>query len=106
VTKMIVQAGACGFTVTIEVFESSAQRFRVNVASDCKMVREWGKQLGDIHPHEILKFPKGFLLCASQYINHAACPVPVAVLKAIEVKAGIASPKDVIFHFWTAKDKQ
>ena len=33
---------------------------------------------------------------ATQHLKHAACPVPSAILKAIEVEAGLAVPQDVI----------
>jgi len=32
---------------------------------------------------------------ASRDISHAACPVPSAILKAIEVEVGAALPQDV-----------
>jgi hypothetical protein len=30
-----------------------------------------------------------------KYCTHAACPVPVAIVKAIEIEAGLALPTDV-----------
>ena len=40
---------------------------------------------------------------ASRSTRHFMCPVPVAVLKAIEVEAGLALPKDVSFSFKKVK---
>ena len=36
---------------------------------------------------------------AAQHIRHTACPIPAAILKAIEVEVGIALPKDVTITF-------
>jgi hypothetical protein len=30
---------------------------------------------------------------------HVSCPIPVSILKAIEVEAELALPTDVIIHF-------
>ncbi len=29
-----------------------------------------------------------------QFCSHAACPVPVGIIKAVEVEAGLALPED------------
>ncbi|MCC6955902.1 MAG: hypothetical protein IT316_03850 [Anaerolineales bacterium] len=31
----------------------------------------------------------------AQYCNHAACPVPVGIIKAVEVESNLALPADV-----------
>ena len=36
---------------------------------------------------------------AARHIRHTACPIPAAILKAIEVEVGIALPKDVTITF-------
>ena len=38
---------------------------------------------------------------ALQNIEHITCPVPVAILKAIEAELGLALPKDVAIRFKT-----
>jgi hypothetical protein len=32
----------------------------------------------------------------AKYCTHAACPVPVGIIKAVEVEMGMALPMDVI----------
>ena len=39
---------------------------------------------------------KSTLKLGAKHCAHAACPVPVGILKAIEVEAGLALPADVI----------
>ena len=31
----------------------------------------------------------------AKYCTHAACPVPVGIIKAVEIEAGLALPTDV-----------
>jgi hypothetical protein len=100
-TRVVVEAGICGFTSTIEVSKLSAKRVRVDITSDCEMVSKLGEQLHDIELRNVLKLPENPLLCESahHYIRHVACPVPIAILKAVEVEVGLALAKDVVIHF-------
>jgi hypothetical protein len=104
-TRVVVEAGICGFTSTIEVSKLSAKRVRVDITSDCEMVSKLGEQLHDMELRNALKLPENPLLCkgAHRYIRHAACPVPIAIIKAIEVEVGLALAKDVVIHFDVAK---
>jgi hypothetical protein len=107
-TRVIVDAGICGFTATIEVFKLSAKRVRVDISSDCEMVSKLGEQLREVEWINALKLPENPLLCkcAHRYINHVDCPVPVAIIKAIEVEVGLALAKDAVIHFDVAKHNQ
>lgn len=100
-TQVTVEAGICGFTSTIEVSKLSAKRVRVDITSDCEMVSKLGEQLHDIELRNALKLTENPLLCkcAHRYIHHVACPVPIAILKAIEVEVGLALAKDIVIHF-------
>jgi hypothetical protein len=107
-TRVSVESGICGFTSTIEVAKLSAKMVRVDISSDCEMVSKLGEKLHDLEWRNALKLPENPLLCkcAHRYIRHAACPVPVAILKAIEVEVGMALAKDVAIHFDTANHSQ
>ena len=100
-TNVTVEAGICGFTSTIEVSKLSAKRVRVDITSDCEMVSKLGEQLHDVELRSALKLPENPILCkcAHCYIRHVACPVPIAILKAIEVDVGLALAKDIVIHF-------
>jgi hypothetical protein len=107
-THVSVEAGICGFTSTIEVSKLSAKRVRVDITSDCEMVSKLGEQLHDVEWQNVLKLPGNPLLCkyAHRYIHHVACPVPIAILKAIEVEVGTALAKDIVIHFGAANHSQ
>jgi hypothetical protein len=97
-SKVTLDAGACGFKVVITAMESGARRYRIELVSPCEMVKELSEQLNtrEFGP-EVFKTiidSEIHRLC-SKHISHTSCPLPSAILKAIEVEAGLAVPKDV-----------
>lgn len=103
-TKASVDAGICGFTALIEVIRLSSQSVSVTVTSDCEMVSKMGEELRDINWRDALNQREDCPLYKSlqQHIKHVACPIPTAILKAIEVEVGLALPGDVVIRFQTA----
>lgn len=99
-TEVIVHAGSCGFKTTV-VVSKEAQRFRIAVSSDCEAVRDWGDHLQPLSPGEIFNPQKAlqFYESALVRLRHVACPVPLTVIKAMEVEAGAALPRDVRIVF-------
>ena len=67
-------AGICGFT-TIVTTRMEGEKCRVTIEGGCNAIQ---------------KLQMGLKHC-----THAACPVPVGIIKAIEVEAHLALPKDV-----------
>ena len=101
-TKLVVDAGICGRTATIDVVGLPDHRATVTVTSDCEMVSKMGEELEEVDWLSLWEQEgDGYSAykAASQCTQHFMCPVPVAVLKAIEVEAGLALPKDVTFSF-------
>jgi len=108
-TKLFVEAGICGRTATIEVIGLPGHRAAVTVTSDCEMVNKMGEGLKEINWLSLWKRRgNGYSAykAALRSIRDITCPIPVAVLKAIEVEAGIALPKDVAFSFERVKSGQ
>ena len=93
-TRVIVNPGVCGFTTTIEVDKVDKRRVKVVITSDCEMVTELGESFTEVDAGQALK--QGQAL--SEYV-HATCPIPIAVLKAIEAEAGLTVPCDVVILF-------
>ena len=100
-TKVIVNSGACGFTVTITAEKRPDKKIAVSLDTGCEMVQ---KMLADIATVDHRVTLTGFrdnpiYLSAAKHLKHAACPVPSAILKAIEVEAGLNVPKDAAIVF-------
>lgn len=104
-TKVIVNAGACGFTVTIRAEKGSGGKIAVSLDTDCEMVK---KMLEDIAVLDRMAPLTGYLSnpvhrSASKHLRHVACAVPSGILKAVEVEAGLNVEKDATIIFVTDK---
>lgn len=97
-SKVIMDAGVCGFKAAIHAKKTGDWSMEVRISSGCDMLTAMNPQLSDVN------WRKGIFGriqdCAvyevcSQHVRHTACPVPAAILKAIEVEAGLALPVDV-----------
>jgi hypothetical protein len=100
-TKVVVDPGICGFMATIEVAALSDRAARVTVTSECEKAVGAGELLNEIDWFSILrKQGEGYSAYRDAMLDmkHVACPVPVAILKAVEAELGFALPKDVSFQ--------
>jgi hypothetical protein len=100
-TRVTVDPGICGFITAVEVEKIAEHKVKVTITSDCDQVKELGQQLTLVEPWEAIKqhFNCEIYEAASRCHLHVTCPVPVAILKAIEVEAGLALSRDAVIHF-------
>jgi hypothetical protein len=101
VTKVTVDAGICGFVTTVEVDRINKQQVKVVVNSDCENAARLGELLTEIDKWTVFKQHQDCEVyqAAANCHLHITCPVPIAVLKAIEVETGLALPRDVGIRF-------
>ena len=102
-TRVIIHPGICGFTATIEVKRTEKRKVSINIISDCEKVTSFGESLTELDVLDALR-PRAdskVYAQASKLSLHVSCPVPVGVLKAIEVEADLALPHDVAINFET-----
>jgi hypothetical protein len=102
-TKMIVNSGGCGYNVIIAVDEDKAgkKRYTLAVETECKHVNLLAKDLPTLNMADALTgIPANPVYqAAARTLKHAACPIPSAILKTLEVEAGLNVPKDVTMVF-------
>ena len=100
-TRLVVNAGSCGYTVSIGVEKDTARKYRLDMVTECKHVRKLGETLTLLDRMDALKpiSSNPVYIAAAASLKHAACPIPSAILKALEVEAGLNVPKDVEFKF-------
>jgi hypothetical protein len=100
-TRVVVEAGICGFHTTVQAIKTGKRRVSVIVESDCEAVAEMDGDLQDLDWLEALGPPGKSAVwdCACQHLKHPCCPVPIGIMKAIEVELDLALPKDVVIHF-------
>ena len=105
-TRVTVNPGVCGMVSTIDVSRDGQWQVKLIINSDCDMVKELGEKLAQIDLRDALKSQAESIVYewASRVRSHAACPVPMAILKAIEVEAKMALPRPVSITFEPAAD--
>ena len=97
-----VNCGNCKFTARIEAMPNAEGNLRVRIASDCPRVGEFAQAVAALSATCAAgwKCADFFVYQPAAKANlHPACPVPVAVLKALEVAAGMALPQHVVIRF-------
>lgn len=96
--KAKVFAGACGFTTVVKVSKIAKMKVRVQVISACQDVRRMNDDLAEV---DCSRGVFGSMVdsyiyrVASDKLKNSDCPVPCAIIKAIQVELGGAIPKDV-----------
>ncbi len=101
-TRVTVNGGNCGFNTTVEVEKLDRAKVRVALQSDCDRIQAMSPDLTELEMRQTL-FAKlidsPVFQSASRHVRHVACPVPTAILKAIEVELRMALPTDIVIHF-------
>ncbi|MFL7808974.1 MAG: hypothetical protein AB8I80_10115 [Anaerolineae bacterium] len=94
--KAEISSGVCGFTATVRA-KRDGRKVRLEIVSDCDAVQALAEELTEVEPFQEISFrgegPKT-LAAGHKYCHHPACPVPVGIIKAIEVEAGLALPAE------------
>ena len=100
-TRVTVNPGVCGMVCNIDISKIDRQQVSLKIETKCDMIREMCEQAATMKLRDVLKLPVESIVYeyASKCRIHAACPVPVAVIKAIEVEAGMALPRPVSIEF-------
>jgi len=95
-----VHAGVCKFETTIKVRKTGYTTCEITFESGCPSVRRMSYVLKNCTVDDV---KKSFLespiysICAN-YLKHVSCPVPAAIIKAIEVAFDLALAKDVFIE--------
>ncbi|MDA8085396.1 MAG: hypothetical protein M0Z75_01730 [Nitrospiraceae bacterium] len=101
-TRLKVNSGACGFISSVTVEKEKGKNVSVRIETDCEMVRNLGPEIASL---EIMSVAFTNFLnnpvykAAAKHLRHVACPVPCAVIKAVEVESGFCLPRDVSMTF-------
>jgi Family of unknown function (DUF6951) len=93
----VIEAGICGFSTTVRA-RTEGRAVLLEIESECEHIRKLGAALTEVDPFREITFRGDGPLTlekAREFCAHAACPVPTGILKAVEVEAGLALPKEV-----------
>jgi hypothetical protein len=100
--KIIVNPGICGLITEIEVEAADGMNAEFKIETQCEHIKKLAEAVPSVNGYEEVfkKYGQGAIAKASAvHCSHAACPVPTAMLKGVEVVCSLALPKDVEIKF-------
>lgn len=104
-TKAEIHSGICGFTTFVEA-TMKGKVCTLAIRSECEAIQNLAQVLKQVNPFQEISFHQSMprtIQLGMQHCLHAACPVPVGIIKAIEVEAKLALPADVTIKLSKSK---
>lgn len=95
--KAKINSGVCGFKTEVEA-TLNGKVCELVIISDCRAIQKLAQDLRQVDPLQEISFHKSIpqtIQMSIQHCSHASCPVPVGIIKVIEVEAKLALPADV-----------
>ncbi len=96
-----IRPGVCKLRTKIKATMNDEMKVVFDVESDCADVMRLAETLGSVDPFQniCVKFSESDVYrAADNTLNHTACPVPCAFIKAIEVASDMGLKGDVIIE--------
>ena len=97
-----VKAGICGTETTIEISKTSQTKVRVSFITTCEHVQALAHELTELDIGSEMTKPMNETLAytlATKHLCRTSCVVPAAILKVMEVTAGIFLPESCAIEF-------
>jgi len=97
-----VKSGICGTETTIEITKTSQTKVRVSFATTCEHVQALAQELIELDIGSEMTKPMNETLTytlATKHLCRTSCVVPSAILKAMEVTAGVFLPESCAIEF-------
>ena len=97
--KVTVDAGVCKMRTVIIAKTNEDGEVVLDIQSDCSKVLEMSWGVKPVYAWSCVESPMNeteIYQLASKCLKHAACPVPCAVLKAIEVAGELGIKRDAV----------
>jgi len=100
-TRVVVHSGICGFSTTVTAEKGKDKKILISLETECEMVEKMAEEISVIDMMAVFTrfLENPVYRSASKHLKHVTCPVPGGILKAMEVEAGFAVPKDVSITF-------
>jgi hypothetical protein len=104
--KAKITSGICGFTTAVTA-RQEGRAVQLEIESGCDAIQRMGEELTEVDPFKEITFrgegPRT-LDAGRRHCYHPACPVPVGIIKAIEIEAGLALPADATIQLSGSDD--
>jgi hypothetical protein len=95
--KAEIFAGNCGYNTEVEA-AMDGKVCKLHITSECPAMQKMAEELTEVNPYEEISFRRAMPKiheAGHKHCTHAACPVPVGIVKAVEIEAKLALPTDV-----------
>lgn len=95
--KAEIFAGNCGYNTEVEARMDEGV-VKLELSSECPAVEKMAAELKEVDPYKEVSFKRAMPTiheAGHKHCTHAACPVPVGIIKAVEIEAKLALPTDV-----------
>jgi hypothetical protein len=96
--RVEVKCGICGFNAKILVTTENEESLQIEFSTTCPNLKPLEKELKEANGMKECFSKVGeseiYQICR-RYCRHPACPIPLAIIKGVEVASGLALPKDV-----------
>jgi hypothetical protein len=100
--RVAVDSGICGFHCVVEAWEKEKRVVSIRVSgSECKQIQGLSEKVQEMNLRDLFApISKNLVFSSAQAAGcHPTCPVPIAILKAVEVAMGMALPKEAVIRF-------
>ena len=90
-------AGNCGFNTKVKA-TLDGKVCKLSIDSECSAIQKMAEELTEVNPYQEISFKRAMPKiheAGHKFCTHAACPVPVGIVKAVEIEAKLALPTDV-----------
>lgn len=94
-----VNPGICGLKSVIKAESSDTMNASVTIESECPSVMKLAEKIRTLDVMKEIFAPFGTSVVFQESngtLTHATCPVPTAILKAVEAACSLALPADVV----------
>lgn len=100
-TRAEIQPGVCGFPVVVSASSRDLRYVHLEIDTDCPAVAHLAVMVPQVDAYAELEpdNPNALILRNARLnLYCASCPVPAAMIKAVEVECGLADARDAIIR--------
>ncbi|MCG2774313.1 MAG: hypothetical protein L6406_01425 [Desulfobacterales bacterium] len=102
IIRVTAEPGVCGFSCIIEAQKKASDLVSIKITgSECKQIQRLSRNIREMNLRELFTplTQNPVYTFAKKAGCHASCPIPMAILKAVEVAMDMAIPRDVLIRF-------
>ena len=97
-----VDAGPCKMKTVIHAVQQEDMMVRIDIESDCHNILKMSWRVKPINPYTEVESSinkTDIYKWASEVLPHAACPVPGAMIRAVEISSEMGVKRDATISF-------